>query len=496
MSDTLLSYAISANQSPIQVSPQTGDPSIVTLMIVVSNSTHQLIDCQSISFDFLEGTNAKDFFPDSTGIGTAAPKGWNLTQSGSLFTATPATSEAGQIGSIGLTFVLSNIQVNEQVGTTDITITEVTTDNTGTLDYLLAKFPVEFTVGQLKANPISVNQGDSTTLSWNCSPGATYALQYLDVNEQVTITETTDGNLLPAVGSYTVENLQANPTIFYLIVTLTVAGQNQPLVFDNWFPVAVAIPNVQINSFTASTQTVDYPGDSVTFTWDVTAATQVQLNGANVEGNSATVPVNQTGIFVLQALGQGGPVTWSILVTVSPVKINSFTPTPSTVYGNNNNVPVTLAWDVQYASQLLLDNDIVTGQSVSVPVNQTSSFTLEATGYNGPVYAETGVTVAPVNVAISVVDNNISSGAANIISVSFNANPGAYTTLTFITFVLFGSTKPLFLSFSQQATTDSFGAIQLSQSLGQIPFLRILFVQVTLNGFPSGAIVTTYYPTS
>jgi hypothetical protein len=56
MNDTLLSYAVSANQSPIQASPQTGDTSIVTLMIVVSNSTHKLIECQSMSFGFLQGT--------------------------------------------------------------------------------------------------------------------------------------------------------------------------------------------------------------------------------------------------------------------------------------------------------------------------------------------------------------------------------------------------------------------------------------------------------
>jgi hypothetical protein len=485
MSDVLLSYAISANQSPIQVSPQTGDPSIVTLMIIVSNSTHKSIDCRSISFSFLQGTDAKDFFSDSTGIGTSAPTGWNLQQNGSLFTATPATPEAGRIGATGLTFVLSNIKVNEQVGTTGMTITEVTTGNTGMLDYSLAKFPVEFTVGQLKANPISVNQGESTTLSWNCSPGATYALQYLNGNDKVTIRETTDGHPLPAVGSYTVENLQSNPTIFYLIVTLTVAGQDQPLVFDSWFPVAVVIPNVKINSFTASTQTVDYPGDSVTFTWDVTAATKIQLNGVNVEGNSAPVPVNQTGVFVLQALGQGGPVTSSILVTVSPVKINSFTPTSSTVYGNKNNVPVTLRWDVQHASQLLLDDHIITGQSVSVPINKTSSFTLEATGYNGPVYAETGVTVAPVNLAIAV--------AGNDINVTFNVNPGTYTSVADITYVLSGSTKPIIHSFSQQIKADDFGVIEFQLSL-DVPGLRILLVQVTVNGFPSGAIVTTYSP--
>jgi hypothetical protein len=97
-------------------------------------------------------------------------------------------------------------------------------------------------------------------------------------------------------------------------------------------------------------------------------------------------------------------------------------------------------------------------------------------------------------VAISVADNS-KTGAASSITVSFNANPGTYTAFMFVTCVFFGSTKPFFLSFAQQTTTNSFGAAQLSQSLSQIPFLlKILFVQVTLNGFPSGAIVTTYSP--
>ena len=489
MSDTLLSYAVSANQSPIQASPQGGDPSLLTLLIVVSNSTHQLINCQSISFSFAQGTDAKDFFSDSTGIGITAPTGWKLTQDGSLFTATPDTTENGEIGGSALTFVLSDIQVNEQPGTTQMTITENTTNNSGTLDILLAKFPPQFIVGQLKANPLMVEQGGSTTLSWNCTGGATYALQYLaaDGHTLINITETTDGKPLPAVGSYTIDNLQVNPTIFYLIVTLMVNENDPPLVFNSWFPVTVLIPSVQINSFTASTQTVQYPGDQVTFTWDVTAATQILLNGETVEGNSATVPVNQTGAFVLEAFGQGGPANASILMTVSPVKINSFKATTSTVYGNNNNVPVTFAWDVQSANQLLLNNNIVTGQSTSVPVNEATTFTLEATGYNGPVYAETGVNVEPVNLTVVVADDN---GIFRII-ISFNANPGTYNALITQTCVYFGG-SPITTPITRQATTDSFGTIQINQQVGLAQLTKILSVKVTVTGFSSGPLTANY----
>jgi hypothetical protein len=489
MSNPLLSYAVSANQSPIQASPQTGDPSIVTLMIVVSNNTHQVIDCQSISFGFLQGSNAKDFFSDSTGIGTSAPTGWSIQQDGALFTVTPETADAGQIGATGLTFVLSNIQVNQQVGTTDMTITEVTSSNTGTLSYPLAKFPTEFAVGQLTANPVTVIQGESTTLSWTCSPGAVYVLQYLDVNgNQVVITETKDNQPLPAVGSYTIEKLQVNPTIIYLIVTLPVPGQNQPLVFNTWFPVSVSIPNVKINSFTASTQTVQCPGDEVTFTWDVTAATQVQFNGEVVDGNTSTIPVSASGLIMLQALGQGGPAISSIFITVSPVKINSFTATPSTVYGNNNNVPVTLSWDAPCASQFLVNDDLVTGSNTVVYVNETTSFTLEAAGYNGPAYAEIGVSVAPVNLVMSLTNN--------MLNISFNANPGTYTAFMMLAIVAYGSSHPIPVTVTQQTTTSNFGVVQLNQPVQQIvPFVRLLFVQLTLSGFPSGAIVSTYFPT-
>src|SRR5690242_18821405 len=91
MSDPLLTYKIHSDPDPIQASPTDGSPSLASLRIVVSNTTHAIINCKSISFDFLMGTSAKDFCSESNGIGTTVPNGWTITQSGGHFTATPDT---------------------------------------------------------------------------------------------------------------------------------------------------------------------------------------------------------------------------------------------------------------------------------------------------------------------------------------------------------------------------------------------------------------------
>jgi hypothetical protein len=161
------------------------------------------------------------------------------------------------------------------------------------------------------------------------------------------------------------------------------------------------------------------------------------------------------------------------------VKINSFTATPSAVYGQNNNVPVTLAWDVQSAGQLLLNDGIVTGQSESVNVNAATTYTLEATGYPQSVLAQTHVTIAPVNLTVSV--------DGTVINVSFNANPGTYTaTLTGMAWsTLFGKLLPFTVSLT--STTSNFGTVQLSQNL--TPWFKgMLYVFVTVSGFPSGPV--------
>ena len=142
MSTTLLSYAVATNPDPIQSSQPQAQPSLVTLTIVVSNNTHQLIQCKSIVFTLPVGVNAKELYSDISGIMTTAPVGWSMTQiAGGNFQAVPDTSGDGNIGGAGLVFVFSNIQVNEQPGTFALTIVENAGQQAGTTNILLAKFP-------------------------------------------------------------------------------------------------------------------------------------------------------------------------------------------------------------------------------------------------------------------------------------------------------------------------------------------------------------------
>jgi hypothetical protein len=288
MADTLLTYAVSSNPDPIQASQQTGSPSLAILTIIVSNDTHRLIECQSISFGFLKGTDAKDFFSDATGIGASVPTGWSLKQSGSLFTATPDKSPA-PIGADGMVFVLSNIEVNQQVGTTDMTVTETTSGNTGTLAYPLSKFPQQFEVGELTADPPTINRGESTTLSWSGTGGATYELQYEDADgNTVTVTHVKDepNQPLPANGNYTIDDLQQDTT-FYLIVTLAVPGQEQPLKAIRFFPVIVTQPPPSICYFRPQGCTdktcVIYASEFV-LEWQIKYANEMQLTGTDSNG--------------------------------------------------------------------------------------------------------------------------------------------------------------------------------------------------------------------
>jgi hypothetical protein len=255
----LLAYAVSTIPDPLQASPSDGDPSLATLIVDVSNKTSGMIECTSISFNFIAGTGAKDLFPNATGIGTTVPDGWQIQPEGSGFKATPLTPAKGRVTSQGLTFTLSNIKVNQQTGTADMTITEVRGPHgdIGKLIVPLAKFPYRFEVGDLTVDKPNVKQGESVTLHWNGSSGATYELQYDDAEgNTVTISHPKGDSLhaLPANGSYTVENLQpvANEkteTVFTMLVTMEGSGDDHPPSMQRQVTVTVAPAKPQIKLF-------------------------------------------------------------------------------------------------------------------------------------------------------------------------------------------------------------------------------------------------------
>jgi hypothetical protein len=410
MSDTPLSYALFTEPELLQVNSQ------ASLTIVVSSHAHAEVECASISFEFLEGTGAKDFFSDSEGIGTSAPVGWSVTSSGSSFTAAPKTKDDGKIGSEGLTFVLSNIQVNGQVGTTDLTITDVTGNHQSAQTIMpLAKFPAQFYVDDLTVKPDPpLEQGDNIVLSWSGSDKATYELQFEDGDGNTVVIDHPKGEPdqpLPPTGNYEIDNLQKDTT-FYLTATVAAPAGDEPLVVTRFFPVAVEVPSVRIKSFSA----------------------------------------NQT-----------------------------------VVYGANNNVAVTLSWETEHAQQLTVNGTLVDGNSLTVNVNQTTDFTLGATGTNGPVYAKITVTVEPVNIQIHW------GGPGelwNHIFATFGLNPGNYS----IVFKMYdepqGTSTPYVVGaqrsidgISQMVTVDG-GAIMFMDR-----------IEVAVSGYPSGPVNGLYIVT-
>lgn len=320
MSETLLDYAINTIPDPLQASPPTGNPNLASLVLVVSNSSGDVIPCQSITLSFRVGTNAEDFCSDSTGISSTTPTGWSVTQQGGQFTYTPQTPQNGQVGGNGLTIELAGIKVNQQPGTSYLQIIEVASDlnalppapeQARSLSLPLSKFPSEFSLGEFSANPAIVNAGGSTVLAWSGSGSSgnyttLYKIEYVDGDgNKVTIShpkgEPTQP--LPPVGNYTVDSLEANPTTFYLIVTVQVQGLNNPLLYTRPLPVTVIQPKPVINSFSIAANPI-VPGQNLSFTltWNVANVNDFQVlanDGPNGQSRRLDVPFSLNGSYVV-----------------------------------------------------------------------------------------------------------------------------------------------------------------------------------------------------
>lgn len=321
MSDTLLNYAINHIPDPIQASPGTGDASTAILELAVSNSTGDVIVCNSITLSYLIGTNAEDFSSDASGTSTTFPPDWNVkSPSGGIYVFTPLTKEAGQIAGQGLSFVVSGIKVNQEPGPFTVTITEDASDpdalpvQVEQLRYKyfeLSKFPALFAVGALIADPSIVNRGESTLLKWSGSGSsgnytATYEIQYVDGDGNKVTIQHPKGHPdqpLPPVGSYTIEDLANNPTIFYLNVQVQVAGEPHPLFFQRQAAVTVIQPQPDIGSFTITADPV-VPGRPLSFTleWVVSHVSDFQVvanDGPNGQWRRLDVPFSLSGSYVV-----------------------------------------------------------------------------------------------------------------------------------------------------------------------------------------------------
>lgn len=192
---SLLQYSIETTPSPLQASPEQGEPTTAALTIVVSASEGETVYCDRIVLSFEIGDIAQALTDVSSGILVAASPSdqWQIQETGpGIFTATPAKPKFQQIDANGLVFQLYNIKVNRQVGTFAFTIQEHSSSDGSSFSnhkdvYEIAKFPYGFFVGGFMASAAEVQVGTPVLLTWHGARDATYAMLYNNQSVDVTL---------------------------------------------------------------------------------------------------------------------------------------------------------------------------------------------------------------------------------------------------------------------------------------------------------------------
>jgi hypothetical protein len=379
----LLDYALLTAPTPLQA----GSPA--TLTLVISNGSRQTVTVTNIVVTLPVGTNAKDLTA-GTSFQSSTISGWNVAQSAGALTLTPTGN--GVVTTNAVTVTIANVTVNEKPGTADISITETAaagsgnpvTDNTS---LPAAKFPVQFSLSDLVVTPAQVAYDGTASVMWTGTQadGATYTLDYPNApTHPVNVSN---------VGPYAANNLTIFPAVFTLTVSLTVPGQDQPLIVQRQATVTQT-PSVDITRFTSSRLTVG-PGESFDLEWEVQLATSLTLALEQTPGTTADVmglsgctvlrqdktliltdaKGKQVGTLALQspissplslqlAAGDGHSfVTRTVDVGFLPPKILSFASSRSSVGGAET---FDLSWEVQLADSLTLQMTSVPGSAIDV----------------------------------------------------------------------------------------------------------------------------------
>ena len=312
------------------------------------------------------------------------------------FTANPASIQAGQ--SSTLTWVVQNatsVSINNGIGTVNNNSGSVSVSPTATTTYTLTATNSSGTVTatqtvtvggstagnpqilRFEANPLTIQPGQSSTLSW-------------------TTTGATTVNISPNVGNVALNGsttVSPAQTTTYTLTASTADGHSVTA------PVTVivstgAIPQVVV--FTANPPTIS-AGQSTKLCWQVNNATNITIVpgvGTNLNANDcATVSPSTTTTYTLTATNATGQIQANVTVVVGQVQILSFTANPvtSTAAGN----PVVLSWQTANATSVVLIGSELGQQTLPVNGSLTvnpitnSIYTLTAYGPGGQTVSDT-----------------------------------------------------------------------------------------------------------
>ncbi len=315
------------------------------------------------------------------------------------FIANPASIVAGQSSTLQwITQNVTSVSIAPGIGavtaaasgsvavsptaTTTYTLTATGPSGTSTQTVVVTVTALPATTPQIvrfEANPLTIQPGQQSTLSWTTTGASTVTISSL--------------GSVSANGSTTV-----SPTVTttYTLTATNTTGQSVSA------PVTVSVVPAtvpQIAAFTAVPSVIT-AGQSSKVCWQVNNATSIAITsiGSGLNANDcATVSPSATTTYTLTATNASGSTSGNVTVNVGALQVLSFTasPTWSTAQGS----PITLSWTTQGATSVVLIGGDLTPQS-NLAVN--GSFTIKPMSdetYTLTAYGPGGQTVS---VTISV----------------------------------------------------------------------------------------------
>lgn len=260
----------------------------------------------------------------------------------------------------------------------------------------------------ISANPSSVANGGSTTLTWNSSNATSASL--------------TDAGSVNPNGSFTFNGITTTKT--YVLTVTGNGGTNTCSTTVN-----TNTTNQQPTcSIYANTSNVGY-GGSVTLNWNSTNATSASLTDAGSVSTNGTYTFNNiTGskTYVLTVTGNGGSNTCSTTITANGTGQQpycSLSVNPSIVYNSGNSATIT--YTTQNATSASIDSigSVSTGSGSSVVYPTYSrSYIMTVYGNNGQTNTCTGYVTVQNNqnnglwCSISAQPQYVTSGGSAVLT--------------------------------------------------------------------------------
>jgi hypothetical protein len=372
---------------------QIAGPAVTLSAPTAAVTTFTATDGQRYSFRLTVRNTDNQTDTATTNVSTTAPGQIRIVS----FNAIPAQIQSGQQST--LTWTIENAtsasispavgNVDARSGSVSVSPTQTTTYTltaTGPTGTLTAQQIVQVTaqpqgapqIVRFEANPVTIQPGQNSTLSWSTNNA-----------DRVTITPG-PGNVQPN-GSVVVTPSQT--TTYTLSATNSSTGQTVTAPVT----VVVAPGNIpQIVVFTANPPVIDL-GTSTKLCWQVNNATNISISpgvGSNLNANDcATVSPQSTTTYTLTATNATGQIQANVTVTVGQLRILAFTADP--VFSVQAGNPVTLAWQTQNAtSVVIVGNELgpqtlpPNGTLVVRPITNTT-YTLTAYGPGGQTISVT-----------------------------------------------------------------------------------------------------------